>query len=148
MGRTWKSAVLAVVFGPAAICCGTPIPIVTNIAPHGLARSFRAMPELNRGQPVSPGEPASTDTHRERAEMASNASMIVAYVTVLELLLAVISAAGCLLLLGLAGFFVNRQKRSPRDGVPATESSGTLVFVPARRFPVSPAATGSQPSVR
>jgi len=138
MGRTWKSVVLVVVVGLAAVCSahGQPVPFVADADARAcLALSYRAIPQFS-SRHVDPNDPPMPDTDEWPQSAAAQGSVIVSYVGMLVLLSAVVSAIGSLLALALAGIIVKLLERPIRPAVSATSSHLPFVLVPARKLPV------------
>jgi hypothetical protein len=129
MGRTWKSAVLAVVVAVATMCSAHSQPILSRADTDA-----GAVPQVS--ETVNRDDPRITDTDRSREAVPPNAIAIVSYVAGLELLLAVMAAIACLLALALAGIVVKRHRRPRLAAVPARSSLAPLVLVPAKKLPV------------
>lgn len=137
MGPTWKSVVLAVAVGLAAIYSahGQPVPPVGDAGAR-LAPSPGAVSQFNLSQSVSPDDPWIREADGMSAAMAPNSLSIGAYLAGLELLLAVVVAIACLSALALAGVVVKRQQRRRPAAVPAGSRLATRILVPVEKFPI------------
>jgi NaMN:DMB phosphoribosyltransferase len=125
MGRTRKSVVLAVMVSLATICPThtQPVTFVTSANAHAsLVRFYSASPHF-RSRHLDPNDAAEM-LGDEWPEAATPKGWIIgAYVVAMELLLAGVVAAACLLVLALAGAVVKLQKRPTLHAAPITSLS-------------------------
>lgn len=111
MGRTWESVVLTIVFGLATIGFAHGQPFGLHADPlSSLGCSYRRIRQFTNPY-VSPRNTPIHDPEERAPSAASNGKLIVAYVVVLECLLASAAGTACLSVLALAGLIVRRQQR-------------------------------------
>jgi hypothetical protein len=128
MGRTWKSAVLAVVVAVATMCSAHSQPV-----PFRVDADAGAVPKVS--EMANRDDPRITDTDRSREALPPNAVPIVSYVAGLELLLAVMAAIACLLALAVAGVVARKVERPVSPVVPARIGSPeSLILISAKKL--------------
>jgi hypothetical protein len=120
MGRTRKSVVLAVMVGLATICSTQtqPVTFVTTANAHACLHAVLQRYSHFRSRHLDPNDSAMMLRDELAKTTTPNGSIIVAYILGLELLLAGVAAAACLLILALAGAVAKLQKRPLSHAAP------------------------------